>query len=160
MRINDRGPFVGGRIIDLSREAAKQLGFYDKGVAQVRVRYIGPARWNGQGTASATPAPTRRRRPGPAASAAPRRPVRARGRTARRAPHAWRIQAGAFADRGNAERAAQRLADEGQASIEPVDRGGTTLWRVVVRGDSADAEDLRQRVSDAGFPGAKVIAAN
>ena len=33
----------GGRIIDLSRQAAKELGFYNTGTARVRVRYIGPA---------------------------------------------------------------------------------------------------------------------
>ena len=42
VRVNDRGPFTRGRIIDLSRRAAKDLGFYDKGMARVRVRYIGP----------------------------------------------------------------------------------------------------------------------
>jgi len=35
VRINDRGPFVKGRIIDLSDEAAKQLGLIEKGVARV-----------------------------------------------------------------------------------------------------------------------------
>lgn len=43
VRLNDRGPFVGGRIIDLSRQAAKELGFYNTGTVRVRVRYIGPA---------------------------------------------------------------------------------------------------------------------
>lgn len=43
VRVNDRGPFVRGRIIDLSRQAAKDLGFYHRGMARVRVRYIGPA---------------------------------------------------------------------------------------------------------------------
>jgi rare lipoprotein A len=42
VRVNDRGPFVPGRIIDLSKGAAKKLGTYQKGVARVRVRYIGP----------------------------------------------------------------------------------------------------------------------
>jgi rare lipoprotein A len=42
VRVNDRGPFVAGRIIDLSKGAAKKLGTYQKGVARVRVRYIGP----------------------------------------------------------------------------------------------------------------------
>lgn len=41
VRINDRGPFVDGRIIDLSQEAAKKLGFEKQGVAKVRVRYVG-----------------------------------------------------------------------------------------------------------------------
>lgn len=42
VRVNDRGPFVEGRIIDLSKGAAQKLGTYRKGVARVRVRYIGP----------------------------------------------------------------------------------------------------------------------
>jgi rare lipoprotein A len=37
VRINDRGPFVRGRVIDLSRSAANQLGFVSRGVARVRV---------------------------------------------------------------------------------------------------------------------------
>jgi rare lipoprotein A len=44
VRLNDRGPFVGERIIDLSRAAASSLGFRDRGVTKVRVRYIGPAK--------------------------------------------------------------------------------------------------------------------
>lgn len=40
VRINDRGPFVDGRILDLSQEAARKLGFEQKGIARVRVRYI------------------------------------------------------------------------------------------------------------------------
>jgi len=43
VRLNDRGPFVTGRIIDLSRGAAAQLGFLAQGTARVRVRYLGPA---------------------------------------------------------------------------------------------------------------------
>jgi rare lipoprotein A len=37
LRVNDRGPFVDGRIIDLSAGAARKLGFYEKGTAKVRV---------------------------------------------------------------------------------------------------------------------------
>lgn len=37
LRVNDRGPFVDGRIIDLSAGAARKLGFYSKGTAKVRV---------------------------------------------------------------------------------------------------------------------------
>ena len=35
--VNDRGPYVGGRIIDLSRRAARTLDFVDKGVTRVKV---------------------------------------------------------------------------------------------------------------------------
>ncbi len=40
VRVNDRGPFVKGRIIDLSAGAARKLGFYNKGTARVRVETV------------------------------------------------------------------------------------------------------------------------
>jgi rare lipoprotein A len=40
LRVNDRGPFVDDRIIDLSRAAADQLGMREKGVARVRVQVV------------------------------------------------------------------------------------------------------------------------
>lgn len=43
VRVNDRGPFVSGRIIDLSKKAAEMLDMTHEGVADVRVDYIGPA---------------------------------------------------------------------------------------------------------------------
>jgi len=47
VRINDRGPYHDGRIIDLSHKAAELLGFYGRGTAAVRVRYFAPAPLNG-----------------------------------------------------------------------------------------------------------------
>ncbi|NJK99168.1 MAG: septal ring lytic transglycosylase RlpA family protein [Spirulinaceae cyanobacterium SM2_1_0] len=41
VRINDRGPFVGGRVIDLSRAAASSIGMLGSGVAPVRVEVLG-----------------------------------------------------------------------------------------------------------------------
>src|SRR3546814_8306489 len=43
VRVNDRGPYVNGRIIDLSRRAAQLLGSDRQGTAKVRVQYVGPA---------------------------------------------------------------------------------------------------------------------
>lgn len=40
LRINDRGPFVDGRIIDVSRRAAELLDFVDGGVVEVRVEVV------------------------------------------------------------------------------------------------------------------------
>jgi len=40
LRVNDRGPFVDGRIIDLSAGAARKLGFYEQGTAEVRVETL------------------------------------------------------------------------------------------------------------------------
>ncbi|MYZ49079.1 septal ring lytic transglycosylase RlpA family protein [Propylenella binzhouense] len=41
VRINDRGPFVGGRVIDLSSAAAKKLGFRSRGLTRVRLTVDG-----------------------------------------------------------------------------------------------------------------------
>ena len=43
VRVNDRGPFARNRVIDLSHKAAHVLGFADRGLARVRVEYVGPA---------------------------------------------------------------------------------------------------------------------
>jgi len=40
VEINDRGPYVEGRIIDLSKAAARALGIVDHGVARVRVELL------------------------------------------------------------------------------------------------------------------------
>lgn len=49
VRINDRGPFVDTRVMDLSKAAADQIGYLNKGTAQVRVQYLGPAPLNDNG---------------------------------------------------------------------------------------------------------------
>jgi rare lipoprotein A len=40
MRVNDRGPYASGRIIDVSRRSAQLLGFYRQGTARVRVEIV------------------------------------------------------------------------------------------------------------------------
>jgi len=40
VRVNDRGPFVEGRVIDLSAGAARRLGFYDEGTTSVLVQTV------------------------------------------------------------------------------------------------------------------------
>lgn len=40
VRVNDRGPFVGGRIIDVTAPVAKKLGFYERGLAKVEIRVL------------------------------------------------------------------------------------------------------------------------
>jgi len=57
VRVNDRGPFVGNRIIDLSYSAAAKLDMLRNGTAMVEVRTIDPSAPPPVITASATPAP-------------------------------------------------------------------------------------------------------
>lgn len=40
VRINDRGPFIAGRIIDLSRSAFSRIGHLDRGILNVRIKVI------------------------------------------------------------------------------------------------------------------------
>lgn len=47
VRINDRGPFHSGRIIDLSNKTADMLDMAHSGTGKVRVQYVGPARMDG-----------------------------------------------------------------------------------------------------------------
>ena len=51
VRVNDRGPYVNGRIIDLSEHAAELLDFRTQGLARVRVTFLGRADLNGPGLA-------------------------------------------------------------------------------------------------------------
>jgi rare lipoprotein A len=47
VRVNDRGPYHRNRVIDLSIGTAKALEFYSRGLARVRVEYVGPAPLDG-----------------------------------------------------------------------------------------------------------------
>lgn len=163
VRVNDRGPFVEGRIIDLSKAAAQQLGYGRAGVARVRVRYVGPAPktpFDAPRTIAA--APPREPRYAQATAMPPPRaayddpplvpaPAAAGG--------AYRVQAGSFANRGNAERAAAQLGGAGEASIEAIERGQGVLYRVVVQAgpDEAEAFGVRDRVAALGFSDATVL---
>jgi rare lipoprotein A len=90
VRVNDRGPFVGNRIIDLSYSAALRLDMLRNGTAMVEVRAIDPV---------ATGAPLAGGSPAVPAGPAPTPALRA----------ALFVQAGAFADPANAERLAEKL---------------------------------------------------
>ena len=173
VRVNDRGPFVQGRIIDLSRGAARALGYENRGTTRVRVRYIGPA---GPALGDDVRIAQATIRPDPAGSdrnawIVPPAPVRAptpdpapvQTASAPAAPSApgggLRVQVGAFSTRLNAERAAGQASSAGLATIEPVERDGTTLFRVTLGpADGAEAaRQLQSRAADAGFPGARII---
>ncbi len=173
LRVNDRGPFVDGRIIDLSRGAAEELGLLNQGVGEVRVRYVGRAPRQGGGTpmqrAEAAPAridaaPSRVAGPRPyyEAASAPT-PAPAQAPAPQPVPSyaapaaAYWVQAGAYSDRRGADRVARRLGD--RASIQNLDRDGRTLFRVVVGPwpDATAAERARQAVIARGFSDALLI---
>lgn len=150
LRVNDRGPFVDDRIIDLSRGAAEELDLLSRGVGQVRVRYLGRAPRQDGGirlqTAS-TAAPVR-------AAAARPEPVPDFSGTA------YWVQAGAYANRRTAQRIAGRLGDS--ATVDEVQTGQGRLYRVLVGpwNDANAAERARQAVLARGIDDALLISAS
>lgn len=69
VRINDRGPYVKGREIDLSDEAARRIGIGDQGIAKVLIevlelgheKYVSPAKRRAMKKASKAEAPSRKK---------------------------------------------------------------------------------------------------
>jgi len=148
VRINDRGPFVDSRIIDLSREAASELGMLSQGVGRVRVRYLGRAPQQGGGTLLRASAPAPRvSAPVSAPAFAPAPIVVAEVTTF------W-VQAGSFSDQVEAGRIADSLSGWVRA-----DRGAGRFNVVVGPWDSANAaEAARQSVVARGYAGALLIS--
>ncbi|KAA2283939.1 septal ring lytic transglycosylase RlpA family protein [Arenimonas fontis] len=132
VRVNDRGPFHDGRIIDLSYAAAVRLGLDRAGTARVEVRALSP----GDG--------------GP--------PVL----TADAAGDGRRIvQVGAYGDKDNARRVARRLQDAGIRGVEVdgVRVDGRKLWRVRVGPlAAAAAEEVARAVVALGLPSPRVFS--
>ena len=125
VRVNDRGPFHAGRIIDLSYAAAVRLGVDRTGTARVEVRAVdgpddAPMLLAGGGG-------------GGGATGVPRAPA-ASGRQ-------W-VQAGSFADKDNAQRLAERLrdADVDAVDVDHVEVDDRDLWRVRI--GPVDGDDL------------------
>jgi rare lipoprotein A len=166
VRMNDRGPFHPGRIIDLSRAAADQLGFAIKGTAKVRVRYVGPAQLDALAIPVANVESARPPSFAPssigqsALHPIPTYQIVPPTRTAATVGAGYVVQAGAFSTRSAAEQVAQRLASAGTAVIKPLDRGGATLYRVLVGPwpDSQAAAAARGQVMALGFNDARVVA--
>lgn len=176
VRITDRGPYVGERLIDVSRAGAAVLGFEREGRARVHVRYLGPAprRVNADGQ---HPLPS----PPPAAAAQalaggpmPLTPARAApepetvwtaspapvSSAAYAAPYgAYVVQVGAFSDPGNAQRVRASAEAAGPVEID-VRRSaaGTELFRVRVGpfASASEAEAARRTLAGMGYAEAVV----
>ncbi|SKA74752.1 septal ring lytic transglycosylase RlpA family protein [Desulfobaculum bizertense] len=103
LRVNDRGPFVGTRVIDLSYAAAKSLGVIGPGTAPVKVEAIGMAGHP---------------------------PSRSIAREVAGAP--YYIQVGAFTEWGNAEHAREALVRQGfrQSRVRRAEVDGRSFYRV------------------------------
>jgi rare lipoprotein A len=125
VRINDRGPFVAGRIIDLSFAAARALGSVESGVVPVIIEADLPA--SAFATAPAAAAPPA---PGPRSASSPP-PLRG----------AFAVQVGSFTVEANARQLAGRLpVPSGAARVQFFEDNRGVWWRVRVVGYASELE--------------------
>ncbi len=123
VRVNDRGPFLHGRVIDLSYAAAHRLGIAQRGSGEVDVEAILP----GDIAAAGMPLPT-------LASAAPA-PAAPDATIVAEAGKAggFVVQLGAFANFANAQAFLAHVQNQtASAAVEPRVRQSDGLWRVIV----------------------------
>lgn len=151
VRVNDRGPFVGDRIIDLSYTAAWKLDMLRAGTAKVEIRVLDPGR-------RAPPPPLVAAAVPVAVGAAVAAPVTPTV-SATVAAGGGLLQVGAFGSRANADALVARLQASGigGTSVSEASVGGRTVFRVRV-GPVADAEQAMQladRLRIFGIPDAR-----
>jgi rare lipoprotein A len=150
VRVNDRGPFLHGRVMDLSYAAAHRLGIAQKGSGEVEVEAILPT----EAYAAAAPLP-------PVAPSVARGPPQAMlppvaEPAAADAKDGFVVQLGAFANYANAQVFLAHVQNQmATAEVEPRVRQQKGLWRVYV-GPYANRDDARRaaaRIAEAfGVP--------
>jgi rare lipoprotein A len=186
LRVNDRGPYAHGRIIDVSMRAAELLGFKGAGTAKVRVQFAGtdessrPVAANtikaapvAEVTMEALPAPGQTGRgeqgaPIQTASLGPGLPISAvepprADETVRQVGVSGRtqlwIQTGAFEARENANRQAAQLRSSGNVSVSSKSTYGKPIYQVRIGPIAAvETADIKlEEVIAAGFNGARIV---
>jgi len=139
VRINDRGPFVRGRVIDMSYTGAKELGMIDKGTARVYISALGEAVT-----------------------------VQEEGQKVKRfLPHEdfsrgnFYVQIGSFTNRDNALRLRTKMENQGhQVAVQVYDRGDALFHRVRIKAglELSRAEEVLEDFTEMGYSGAFIIA--
>lgn len=188
LRVNDRGPFVNGRIIDLSRRAAQLLGFKSQGLAKVRVQYLGldrldppaalqPAdqpvvvaavspdvplkpRWTkpSNGTVVLPPERPVRR---VAASVGPPEAQAPKRETASGTSRRLLVEAAVLNGRDDADRLGDQVRSLGAVAVEPERRNGRVVYAVRIGPVDTDDEAafILAELNRAGFTGSHIVAA-
>jgi rare lipoprotein A len=136
VRVNDRGPFVGKRIIDLSQSAAKALKLAKKGTAKVEITVMDTP-GGGHGTDY----------PGSPAFL--------------KATEQFYIQVGAFTRKANADKMQQRFKKSGyDVEVRPTIGRKSTIYKVLIAAGTNHDKALvtEQRIKSTGYGHAFVIA--
>ncbi len=134
VRLNDRGPFVKGRIIDLSLAAAKKLGVDGAGTAPVRIEALGYRQDGGKELYSS---------PGSYDSGN------------------YTVQVGSFKDKANAQRLSGMMKkNAGFSEIRRTSVNGDIFYRVYAGKYSSlkAAEDGEKKYDEDGYPGSFVVS--
>ena len=149
VRVNDRGPFHDGRVMDLSYAAAVRLGVDRSGTARVQLESVGPGA-AAPGVSASTDPETEARTPtvhlSEPASSIPGDDVT--------------VQIGSFGERENAKRLSDRLEKAGieAVDIDHVELDGRDLWRVRVGPVAASAyPELLARLRALELPAPRVV---
>lgn len=164
LRVNDRGPFVNNRIIDVSKRAAKLLGFQQQGTTKVRVQVleeeskklkerltgISVMTANGYATPKTASANSSSIIPAAITKTSSISPA-SRGR--------FHLQIGSFAQEDNAMSLKNNLSEIGDIKVIPVDISGTTYYRVRMSGFTTEQEAQKafEAVERTGLYGARII---
>ena len=138
VRVNDRGPFVKGRIIDLSLTAAREVDMDKKGTAKVRITALGEAVTTSRGG---------------------KRMERFLPYQNFRAGEFF-VQIGSFTQKDNADRLKAKMLGQGMKTVTQVYPAGSAIfYRVQVRaGRTLDAAAVMEGRLESTYPGAFVIA--
>lgn len=141
VRVNDRGPFHSGRIIDLSYTAAHKLGYIGSGSSEVEIETIIPGKDGASYATTGAPLP-----------ASPPKPVFAQVRDTsidQNFPAGVYLQLGAFANRDNADNLRNHLAQEMEWSPQPIRMalvGNLHKLQMGPFANRAQAEEIAQRI--------------
>lgn len=153
VRVNDRGPFHKGRIIDLSYAAASKLGMLRSGTARVEVEAINPVTWNASKiiVSSATKvAPSTLSKP--LSTDVTSKGVLAAGRY---------LQVGAYSLEASARKVASQLDSDFTMGthVNSLERASGSLYRVLLGpvANRAEADNMIEKLTQRGFLGAHLV---
>lgn len=161
VRITDRGPFVGERLIDLSRRGAEVLGFEQQGQTRVHVRYLGPAprRVNSEPSAPASERAPAAAPEGPESLLPPPVPAAeaylppVRQVQSAAMDGGYFVQVGAFSDPANAQRVRAMVESAGPVVVDVRASAAGELFRVRVGPwvSREEADTALQVLADLGY---------
>lgn len=159
VKINDRGPFVEGRVIDLSYAAARKLGFDREGTARVHVRALETKEGKILSSSSGRSPPARLRSGGEAGKSVA---YRSRKQDPKLTP--WPIgggylQVGAFLDFKKAQKLASRLGTVGTAKVWRKQVDKRVYYRVVLGPYAQESRSVQamERLEEMGINSYRLV---